>query len=726
MVGADGQFLEAAAAPPHLMEWPQHNVTLCRPYPTNNANRAYAMISTSLRLAIALTATLIVGQLTGAGSSGSGSRVPVLSQALQQPVQEWPHMVDRGAIDSTCAPCADFYTYANGGWIKRTTLPAGRAFLSPLLLLGQRANAVIQALLEEDTRRLRLGSVKLESPAGLVGAFFASCMDTAAIARSGYRPFQATLDSIAAIQSPAALARAFALPVAGLGQRLAPFWIAPAPDPRNSNMVLVRLSAGTPLDPLFSDPRRQTDSVVAAYIRRSRQALVDLGVDSTQAEIEARADFKLSQALARVKPALTELQDPRSNTNLVTFVQLTALTPHFPWKAYYQAAGIPQAAPINIELPTFYTRLDSLFGSVSLADWRAWLRLRLLTFRTLTQSAASGSIRGRECTSQVANRLSRAIAREYAQRELTPARQRRLDDVAANLVAVLHDRIQRLEWMSTTTRQAALAKLPALRRHLGAPRNLATYEGLHLQTDDYFGNLTRIEAHLQRESWASVGRPVDRDAWRIMPHVANAAYWPESNELGIPAAILFPPFFDPAADDAANYGALGSIIAHELTHAFDNNGRRYDPAGNLRDWWTPEDDAMYTKRTNPLIAQFDAYLVVDTATRVRGQQTLNENIADLGGAILAYEAFQRATRDRSRTVIDGFTPEQRFFIALAQTGAEVRRSESRRQEVLNGWHAPSQWRVNGVLSNMPEFAKAWGCSSNDAMVRADALRPRIW
>ncbi len=653
----------------------------------------------------------------------------VLSTAwgsLEQVQQQWLRMVDPTAMDTTCAACSDFYTYANGAWLKRTTLQPNQQFLVPLLLLRDRANLVVQSILELDARQLREGSLDPGTTAGQLGAFFASCVDSAAIVNAGTRPLQRALDTIAAIQTPADLARAFAIPVGAQGQRLAPFWVAPTPDPNNSSVVIISALGGPSIAPLFLDSTLRTEAADAAFVERSRQALLGIGLTPAEAELDARADFRVNEALGRASPSIVDQQDPRKNYNRHTFDQLVQLTPHFPWRDYYRAMGMPETAAINVVAPAYYTRLDSLIANIPLRDWQASLRVRLLEITAQTRTVNEAVPRARTCAGIANNRLGRATAREYAARELTPDMQRGADQLLESIIVVLRERIQQVDWMGPATRREALSKVDRLRRRVGAPAVLAAYDGLRLAQDDFYGNLERIEVYLRREGWAKVGKPVDTGEWRILPQVANAGYWPESNQIGIPASFLHPPYFDPAADDASNYGALGSVIGHELTHAFDNNGRRYDASGTLRDWWLAADDARYTAATRPLVAQFDAYTVLDSATHVRGQQVLDENIADLGGLRLAYIAFQRSMRGKPRTKIDGFTPEQRFFLAFAQASVDLRRPEALKLQIVNDWHAPAQWRVNGVLSNFPEFAKAWGCKTGDAMVRGARLRPHIW
>ncbi len=295
------------------------------------------------------------------------------------------------------------------------------------------------------------------------------------------------------------------------------------------------------------------------------------------------------------------------------------------------------------------------------------------------------------------------------------------------MVSVLNEQIRQLDWMSDSTKTQALAKLGAFGRKIGYPGKWRDYSKLEVKPGEYYLNQRRVAAWSRAVNWAKLGKPVDKTEWPITVEQVNAGYVPSWNEIVFPAGVLQPPFFDPSADDAVNYGAIGAVIGHEMSHGFDDQGRRFDAQGNLRDWWTKDDVAKYTAQAQRVVEQFNAYTVVDSTTHVNGKLTLGENIGDLGGLKIAYVAMQKAMAQKGRQPnIDGFTPEQRFFLGWAQVWRELQRDEATKAQINSNVHAPAKWRVNGPLSNMPEFKAAWGCKDGDAMVRPEALRARIW
>jgi putative endopeptidase len=300
-----------------------------------------------------------------------------------------------------------------------------------------------------------------------------------------------------------------------------------------------------------------------------------------------------------------------------------------------------------------------------------------------------------------------------------------------NLVSALRERIAQLDWMSAPTRQQATAKLDAFLRKVAYPDTWRDYSALHVRPGAYYENVAAAESWNRQRGWARLGKPVDRTEWSMIPPTVNASYSPTLNQIQFPAGILQPPFFDPNADDAVNYGAIGAVIGHEMSHGFDDQGRQYDAQGNLRDWWTPEDATKYKAAAQKLADQFSAYTVIDSSTHVNGRLTLGENIGDLGGLTIAYAALEKAlaakrAKGESIPNIDGFTPEQRFFLSWARIWREIQRPEAERLQVATNPHSPGKWRVNGPLSDMPEFRQAWGCKEGDPMVRPDSLRVRIW
>jgi putative endopeptidase len=385
---------------------------------------------------------------------------------------------------------------------------------------------------------------------------------------------------------------------------------------------------------------------------------------------------------------------------------------------------------------------DPARGGVPVAAWKAYLRWRIVhaaapalpvaferehfAFERLFSGATEMLPRWKRCVGATDGALGEELGREYVARTFSPEAKTRAVRIVDNLVRELRARIEQLPWMGAATRAEALVKLDAFTRKIGYPDHWRDYSTMTIGTTDYLTNLRAARQFETARDWAKIGRPTDRTEWGMTPPTVNAYENPLLNEIVFPAGILQPPFYDPKADDALNYGAMGAVIGHEMSHAFDDQGRQYDKTGNLRDWWTPDDAARYDAEALKIVRQFDAYTVLDSATHVQGRLTLGENIGDFGGLTVAYAAMKRALAQHPQPTIDGFTPEQRFFLGWAQVWRELDRPEYLRYLVNSNEHSPSKWRVNGPLSNMPEFRAAWGCREGDPMVRPDALRPHIW
>jgi putative endopeptidase len=347
-------------------------------------------------------------------------------------------------------------------------------------------------------------------------------------------------------------------------------------------------------------------------------------------------------------------------------------------------------------------------------------------FNKLFSGATEISPRWKRCVNATDNYLGELLGKEFVARKFSPEAKARAVTIVNNLVSELRSRIEQLPWMGPETKQQALVKLDAFNRKIGYPDKWRDYSALRISPTGYFANVLAGQQWASARDWAKIGRPTDRTEWGMTPPTVNAYENPLLNEIVFPAGILQPPFFNPSADDALNYGAMGAVIGHEMSHAFDDQGRQYDKFGNMRDWWSKEDAARYNAEAQKIVKQFNAYTVLDTATHVQGELTLGENIGDFGGLTVAYAAMKRALAAHPQPVIDGFTPEQRFFLGWAQVWRELDRPQFLRYLVNSNEHPPAKWRVNGPLSNMPEFREAWGCKEGDPMVRPAALQPRIW
>ncbi len=662
--------------------------------------------------------------------------------ALTASAQTTTHALSRANMDTTCQACDNFNQYANGGWAKAATIPAAYSLWGSLSEISDRNDAVVHSILEDAAKNAK--SAKAGSNAWKVGTFYASCMDTTAIEKLGLASLQPTLASIAAIRTTDELARNFGAFDRRAG--LAPFGVNAGQDPKNSNEIIAGAGQGG-----LGLPEREyylkTDAASQAlrdkYVDHVSRAFQLVGESEAEAKAHAATVLAFETKLASASMTRVAMRDPNAVYHKLSLAEFQAMTPHIDWTRYLEQVGAHDVATINVRQPGFFKSVDSLVAAAPLDDWKTYLRWRAVNASAGSMGAAfvnenfrwsqnlSGAKeqlpRWRRCAATTNAVLGEAVGEEYVRRTFTPEAKARALAMVNNLRDALRERIGKLEWMSDSTKRQALVKLDAFTRKIGYPDKWRDYSALEVRPGQYAENLRSASQWSAKRSWSKVGKPVDRTEWGMTPPTVNASYSPSMNQITFPAGILQPPLFDPNADDAVNYGGMGAVIGHEMTHGFDDQGRQYDSAGNLRDWWTSQDAAAYKQRAQLVSDQFDKYTVVDSSTHVNGKLTLGENIADLGGLTIAFEAYQRSLRGKPRPAnIDGFTPEQRFFLSWAQVWRQTARPEILRTLVNTDPHAPAQWRVNGPLSNMPEFAKAFGCKEGDPMVRSAALRAQIW
>ena len=673
--------------------------------------------------------------------------LPLAAAAQQRPAAGPPASrvpvpaIDPANVDRTAAACTDFYQFANGGWLRRTERPAAYSTWGSFNELADKNTDVVRAIL--DTLRANAATAAPGSSAQKVGLFYGSCMDSTAAERAGAEPIRPVLREIAAIGSTAQLRASLGALERRAG--LAPFGFGAQQDPKQSTSVIAVLNQGG-LGLPDRDYYTRTDSASAglraAYRDHVAASLRLAGEPADAARRGADAVLRIETALAGASMTRVQQRDPNAVYHRMTVAEAQRLTPGLDWTRFMREVGARDVAAINVRQPDFFRALDSLLGAAPLADWKAYLRWRAVDGAAPSLSAAfvnedfrwqSGLTgakallpRWRRCANATDAALGEAVGEEYVKRTFTPEAKARALAMVNELRGALERRIGALAWMGPETKRQANAKLAAFARKIGYPDRWRDYSALEVRAGSFYANQRRAADFALRRDLAKIGRPVDRAEWGMTPPTVNAYYNPSMNEIVFPAGILQPPFFDVNADDAVNYGGMGAVIGHEMTHGFDDQGRQFDAAGNLREWWTPADAAAYTARAKLVSDQFDAYTVVDSATRVNGKLTLGENIADLGGITVAYDAFQKSIENKRLAPIDGFTPAQRFFLSWAQIWRTLQTPEAARLQVNVDPHAPGQWRVNGPLSNMPEFAAAFGCKPGDPMVRAAAQQAQIW
>lgn len=649
--------------------------------------------------------------------------------------------LDPANRDETCAPCNDFYKYANGGWLAKAQIPASYSSIGSFRELRDKNEAALHEIM--DAAVANLSKASAGSNEWKLAAYYGTCMDSSAAEAAGAKPIEPELKRIAALKSKAEITAAVSrLHRQGVG---ALFRFGSEQDAKNSSEVIAGTGQGG-LGLPDRDYYTKTDSASAqtraAYVDYMTRIFTLLGAKDADARHDAERVMAIETALAQASMTNVQRRDPKAVYHRMKVDELRALAPNIDWTAYLTDAGISGVQELNVAQPDFMKALNALLDATPLDDLKAYLRWKVARDAAPTLSKAfvdadfafdrrlSGAKerlpRWKRCLGATDNALGEALGQEYARRYFTAEAKARALAMVENLEAALGDRIAALDWMGDSTRVQAKAKLDAFYEKIGYPNNWRDYSKLEVKKEHFVLNRWRARSFEIRRQLNKIGKPVDRNEWNMTPPTVNASYSSSMNSINFPAGILQLPFYDATVDDAINYGGIGAVIGHEMTHGFDDRGRQFDGLGNLRDWWTQADADAYRARAKLVEEQFSSYVAVDSL-HVNGKLTLGENIADLGGLAVAYAALQKSMEGKPRPpLIDGLTPEQRFFMSWAQVWRQLMRPEQARTQALTDPHSPGRWRVNGPLSNLPEFAKAFGCKEGDPMVRPAALRARIW
>jgi len=646
-------------------------------------------------------------------------------------------------VDTTVRACTNFFQYATGNWLKHDSIPAAYSSSGVGRDMQDRNELVVRAVL--DDAALRRASLAAGSTQRKLGTYYATCMDSAAAERQGLDPVRPTLARIEAVRTRAAVLHEVAALQAEGSNVL--FRYRPEVAPHDAAHYLAQFYAGglgLPDRDYYTKEGASADSTRRAYVDHVARLFVLAGQGEAAARADAQRVLALETELARASLTRVARREPSATDHPMSLAQLRALTPNVDWAAYFQGIGLTRpGTQVNVAEPAFMRRVSELLATVPLEDWRAYLRAHALSDASpwlstpfVSENFAWGRRfsgareplpRWKRCLRATDNDIGEALGQAYVEKTFPPQARARARQVIDDIRAAFAERLRHLAWMSDATRAQALSKLSQMGEKVGYPEQWRDYGRLQVAEGPFVQN----RAAAFRFEWARrvnrPGMPVDTTEWDMTVPTVNAYYDATKNEMVFPAGALVPQTFDPAADDGANYGSLGgSWAGHELTHGFDDEGRHYDAHGNLRDWWAPADSATFGRQAELVVRQYDGYVQVDTF-HVNGRLTLGENIADYGGALVGYDALQRALERRGRPgLIDGFTPEQRFFLAYAQSFRAHNRPEGLRTRVTTDPHSPEEWRVNGPVSNMPQFAQAFGCKPGDAMVRDPAVVPQIW
>jgi putative endopeptidase len=642
-------------------------------------------------------------------------------------------------LDRSVRPQDDFYRFVNGQWLTDTTIPADRSNYGTFALLEEGAEQNLKAILEEAAA----ANAPVGSDTQKVGDLYASFMDEATIEARGLEPLAEELERIDRLQTKQDVARYI-----GYSQRISvphPFAYYVSVDRKNSSRytgIVTQTGLGMP----DRDYYLSSDERLKGIREKYRVYVKDLlaAADTPQADKVAAKIFDIETQLAKAHWTRVQNRDAQRTYNRFEVAELANLMPGFDWNAFFAGAQIPleKSPALVVTQPSYFEALGKLIATTPVADWRGYFRYKLLAayapdlpakFAQLhfdfTQRTVSGieemKPRWKRAVDTVDAAIGELVGKMYVERHFSPDAKRRMDELVANLMQAFREGIDSLEWMTPATKQKAHAKLERFSTKIGYPSKWRDWSKLEIRRDDLVGNEMRASAVVFERNLAKLGGPIDRSEWFMTPQTVNAYYSPPMNEIVFPAAILQPPFFNVAADDAINYGAIGAVIGHEISHGFDDQGRRYDGTGTLNDWWAPEDNEEFTKRAKRLGAQYSALSPLP-GLFVNGDLTMGENIADLAGLAMAYRAWQLSLRGKPSPVIDGFTGEQRFFIGWAQGWARKYRDDELRRRLLTDPHSPSEYRTNAVVANLPEFHAAFDVKPGDKMYKAPAERVRIW
>jgi putative endopeptidase len=652
-------------------------------------------------------------------------------------------MVDLAAIDTTVNACTDFFQYANGAWLARDTIPAAYSYSGVSRDMADRNELVVRAVL--DDAKARRASVPPASTLRKLGTFYATCMDSAAAEQQGLDPVRPLLKAAQGVTTRAGLIReAGALQRQGIDVLFGFFSQADPHDAAHYQAWFYQGGLGMPDRDYYTDEGPSADSLRQAYQTHIARFLVMAGAAEAAAARDAERVLNLETDMARASLTRVEQRDPVALDHPTSLTALQTLMPGMDWPGFFKSVGMTvPVTTVNVGTPRFFGRLDTLLATVALPDWRAYLRYHILAasapmlstpwvaedfaFRSRFTGAKSLLPRWKRCLRRTDRQIGEALGEAYVARAFSPEGRAGARAVIDNIRAAFGERLDHLSWMSDATRQAAHDKLASMGEKVGYPDQWRDYARLVVTEGPFVLNSMQAERFEWDRRVNRPGTPVDLTEWDMTVPTVNAYYDPSKNEMVFPAGALVPQTYDPTADLGANYGALGASWAgHELTHGFDDEGRHFDAKGNLRDWWAPEDSIHFTEQAAKIVQQYDGYVQVDTL-HVNGRLTEGENIADYGGVLVGYDALQRALeRDGRPDPIDGQTPEQRFFLAYAQTYRTHVRPEQLRTAVTVDPHSPERWRVNGPLSNIEAFAKAFACRPGDKMVRPGELVPEIW
>jgi len=664
--------------------------------------------------------------------------LPLSAQNAPPPDQQ---VLDLSAMDKTVDPCVDFYTYSCGGWMKNNPVPPDQSNWGTYGKLQDENLAQLRTILEE--------AAKANAPKGTVmqkiGDYYASCMDESAIDKLGAAPLTPELKRIANLESKKAIAEYLATsqyPTAIFGGGSL-FTFRSTQDFKDSTQEIAETDQGglgLPDRDYYVKDDAKSQELRKAYVAHVQKIFELLGDKPEQAASEAATVMRIETELAKGQMTRVERRDPKKLYHKMTVAELHKISPLFNWNAYLGKSGLGAVGSLNVVTPEYVRTMNATIEKESLPDWKTYLRWHAAHNAATNLSSAfdketfnfyGKTLRGQEqlpprwkrCSNDVDSDLGEALGQAYVARYFGPDAKQAALKMVKEIEGAMQNEIQALPWMGAATKQQALAKLHSIANKVGYPDQWRDYSALEIVRGDEMGNTQRAAWFEFRRQLAKIGKPVDHAEWTMTPPTVNAYYDPQKNDINFPAGILQPPLFSAKSDAAPNYGNTGGTMGHELTHAFDDEGSQFDEKGNLRNWWTEADRKAFEQRAQCVVDQYSGYTIVDDI-KINGKLTNGEDLADLGGTLLAYLAWKEDTKDQKLDPIDDLTPEQRFFIGYGQSWCTNEREENKRLRATVDPHSPEKYRANGVVSNMPEFREAFHCKPTQPMVRENVCR--VW
>jgi len=667
-------------------------------------------------------------------------QAPSSAQTAQEPILPYTPSLDLASMDKTADPCVDFYQYSCGGWKKNNPIPPDQTSWDVYAKLYQDNLLFLKGILEQAS----VNAGQRNAVTQQIGDFYAACMDEIAVEKQGLTPVRGSLDAIASLKSTKEIAPVVARLQQDYGRSIL-FAAGSEQDPDNSEQVIAVVDQGglgLPDRDYYTKEDAKSKEIRERYVQHVQKVFELMGENPESAKEDADTVMHMETELAKASMTRVDRRDPYKRKHKMKLAELNQLVPSFDWKTYYATAEYPQFEILNVASPDFFKEVNAKLSSEPLDNWKTYLRFHVVDsaspylspvfvdenfafYRQYLRGAKEQQPRWKRCVSYTDRQLSEALGQVYVAKVFSPELKQSTLDMVRRIEDAMALRIQLLDWMSPETKAQALRKLHGIRNKIGYPDKWRDYSSIRIARADFAGNMARSTEFEYHRDFNKIGKPVDHSEWDMSPPTVNAYYNPQMNDINFPAGVLQPPLYDARMDDAPNYGNTGGTIGHELTHGFDDEGSKYDADGNLKNWWTKEDREKFDTRTKCVEDQYADYIVVDDI-HINSKLTLGEDVADLGGELLAYMAWQDATKGQTLQPRDGLTPEQRFFVGFAQWACENDRAEELRVRATTDPHSPGKYRINGVVVNMPEFAKAFSCKTGQPMTKPPEKICKVW